>query len=177
MPAQRTARPADSPTPRNQGATTSAAKNPYTTVGIPASNSSRGLATARKRGLEYSARKMADIKPMGTATNIAMTETSMVPVSKGTTPKAPDEPTWSARIAVCGLQLKPNRKSVTGTRSKKLNDAERAAFLAEKERLEAEKVAAAEALAVEKAAEDAAAAKAAEEAAAAKAAEEAAASE
>ena len=65
----------------------------------------------------------------------------------------------------------------TGTRSKKLNDAERTAFLAEKERLEAEKVAAAEALAVEKAAEDAAAAKAAEEAAAAKAAEEAAASE
>ena len=44
----------------------------------------------------------------------------------------------------------------TGVRSKKLNDAERAAFLAEKERVEAEKVAAAEALAKEKAAEDAA---------------------
>ena len=41
----------------------------------------------------------------------------------------------------------------TGMRSKKLNDAERAAFLAEKERLEAEKVAAAQALAEEKAAE------------------------
>ncbi len=58
----------------------------------------------------------------------------------------------------------------TGIRSKKLNEAERAAFLAEKERLEAEKVAAAEELAKEKAAEDAAAAEAA---AAAKAAEEA----
>ncbi|MEL6946507.1 MAG: 50S ribosomal protein L19 [Pseudomonadota bacterium] len=46
----------------------------------------------------------------------------------------------------------------TNIRSKKLNDAERAAFLAEKERLEAEKIAAAEALAAEKAAEDAAAA-------------------
>ncbi|MEL7229762.1 MAG: 50S ribosomal protein L19, partial [Pseudomonadota bacterium] len=50
----------------------------------------------------------------------------------------------------------------TGTRSKKLNEAERAAFLAEKERMEAEKVAAAEALAAEKAAEDAAAAAEAE---------------
>ncbi len=55
----------------------------------------------------------------------------------------------------------------TGVRSKKLNEAERAAFLAEKQRIEEEKIAAAEALAVEKAAEDAAAAKAAEEAAAA----------
>jgi large subunit ribosomal protein L19 len=55
----------------------------------------------------------------------------------------------------------------TGVRSKKLNEAERAAFLAEKQRIEAEKIAAAEALAVEKAAEDAAAVKAAEEAAAA----------
>jgi large subunit ribosomal protein L19 len=54
----------------------------------------------------------------------------------------------------------------TGVRSKRLNDAERAAFLAEKERMEAEKVAAAQELAKEKAAEDAAA-KAAEEAAAA----------
>ncbi|MEE9313632.1 MAG: 50S ribosomal protein L19 [Rhizobiaceae bacterium] len=57
----------------------------------------------------------------------------------------------------------------TGVRSKKLNEAERAAFLAEKERMEAEKIASVEALAKEKAAEDAAAAKAAEEAAAAEA--------
>ena len=49
----------------------------------------------------------------------------------------------------------------TNVRSKKLNDAERAAFLAEKERLDAEKVAAAQALATEKAAEDKAAADAA----------------
>ncbi len=42
----------------------------------------------------------------------------------------------------------------TNTRSRKLNDAERAAFMAEKGRLEAEKVAAAQALATEKAAED-----------------------
>lgn len=59
----------------------------------------------------------------------------------------------------------------TGTRAKKLNDAERKAMLEEKARLEAEKIASAEALAKEKAAEDAAAAeaKAAEEAAAAEA--------
>lgn len=60
----------------------------------------------------------------------------------------------------------------TSVRAKKLNDAERAAFLEEKARLEAEKVAAAQALAVEKAAEEKAAAeaKAAEEKAAAEAA-------
>jgi large subunit ribosomal protein L19 len=44
----------------------------------------------------------------------------------------------------------------TGVRARKLNDAEREALLAERARLEAEKVAAAEALAVEKAAQDAA---------------------
>ncbi len=53
----------------------------------------------------------------------------------------------------------------TGVRARKLNDAERAAEQAEKARLEAEKVAAAQALAAEKAAEEAAA-KAAEKAAA-----------
>ncbi len=58
----------------------------------------------------------------------------------------------------------------TNVRAKNLNDIERQAFLAEKARLEAEKIAAAEALAAEKAAEEAAAAKAAEEAAAAEAA-------
>ncbi|MEW7009695.1 MULTISPECIES: 50S ribosomal protein L19 [unclassified Lentilitoribacter] len=57
----------------------------------------------------------------------------------------------------------------TGVRTRKLNDDERAAIVAEKARIEAEKVAAAQALAAEKAAEDAAAAKAAEEAAAAEA--------
>ena len=51
----------------------------------------------------------------------------------------------------------------TGSRAKKLNEAERQAIAEEKARIEAEKIAAAEALAAEKAAEDAAeAAKAAE---------------
>jgi large subunit ribosomal protein L19 len=43
----------------------------------------------------------------------------------------------------------------TGVRARKLNDAERDALMAERQKLEAEKVAAAEALAAEKAAEDA----------------------
>jgi large subunit ribosomal protein L19 len=60
----------------------------------------------------------------------------------------------------------------TGTRARKLNDAERQAAHAEKARVEAEKVAAAQALAAEKAAAEAAAA--AEKAAADKAAAEAA---
>ena len=63
----------------------------------------------------------------------------------------------------------------TGIRARKLNDAERAAVAEEKARIEAEKIAAAQALAAEKAAAEAAEAKAAEEAAKAKAAEEAAA--
>lgn len=53
----------------------------------------------------------------------------------------------------------------TGTRARKLNDAERAAIAEEKARLEAEKIAAAQALAAEKAAAEAAEAKAAAEAA------------
>lgn len=59
----------------------------------------------------------------------------------------------------------------TGTRARKLNDAERQAVADEKARIEAEKVAAAQALAAEKAAAQAAEAKAAAEAAEAKAAE------
>ncbi|MEW9805837.1 50S ribosomal protein L19 [Mesorhizobium sp. ZMM04-5] len=55
----------------------------------------------------------------------------------------------------------------TGVRARKLNDAEREAMLAERAKLEAEKVAAAEALAVEKAAQDAAEKAAAEKAASA----------
>ncbi|QFY61680.1 50S ribosomal protein L19 [Rhizobium grahamii] len=62
----------------------------------------------------------------------------------------------------------------TGTRARKLNDAERQALAEEKARIEAEKVAAAQALAAEKAAQEAAEAKAAAEAAAAAAAEPAA---
>lgn len=62
----------------------------------------------------------------------------------------------------------------TGTRARKLNDAERQALAEEKARIEAEKVAAAQALAAEKAAAEAAEAKAAAEAAAAAAAEPAA---
>ena len=53
----------------------------------------------------------------------------------------------------------------TGVRARKLNDAEREAPVAEKARIENEKIAAAEALAAEKAAQDAAEAKAAAEAA------------
>ena len=60
----------------------------------------------------------------------------------------------------------------TGTRARKLNDAERQAVADEKARIEAEKVAAAQALAAEKAAAEAAEAKAAAEAAAAAAAAE-----
>ena len=51
---------------------------------------------------------MAMIAPMNT-----------VPQNKGIEPNAPDEPAWSARIAVCGLHCVPNRKSAGGTMLKK----------------------------------------------------------
>ena len=47
------------------------------------------------------------------ATIIAMiAPIRIVPQNRGIEPNAPDEPAWSARIAVCGLQDRPNRKSV-----------------------------------------------------------------
>ena len=52
---------------------------------------------------------------------IAMKEISAVPANSGTAPKEPDEPTWSARIAVCGLQEVPNRNSIGETIEKKRN--------------------------------------------------------
>ena len=47
------------------------------------------------------------------ATIIAMmAPMNAVPQNRGMDPKAPDDPAWSARIAVCGLQVVPNRNSV-----------------------------------------------------------------
>ena len=56
---------------------------------------------------------------MGTAMTMAMNEMSAVPANSGTAPKDPDEPTWSARIAICGLHEVPNRKSIGDTMAKK----------------------------------------------------------
>ena len=50
---------------------------------------------------------------------MAMKEMSAVPANSGTAPKDPDEPTWSARIAICGLHEVPNRKSIGDTMAKK----------------------------------------------------------
>ena len=56
---------------------------------------------------------MAMIAPMNT-----------VPQNKGIEPNAPEDPAWSARIAVCGLQMVPNRNSPGLTRLKKRSDFE-----------------------------------------------------
>ena len=45
-----------------------------------------------------------------------------VPQNNGTDPNAPDDPAWSARIAVCGLHVVPNRNSVGLTMPKKRKD-------------------------------------------------------
>ena len=55
---------------------------------------------------------MAANRPTGTATIIAMTVIRIVPANTGIAPNAPDAPTWSARMAVCGLHSSPNRKSI-----------------------------------------------------------------
>ena len=57
------------------------------------------------------------------ATIIAMiAPIRIVPQKSGMEPNAPDEPAWSARIAICGLQVRPNRKSLIGTSWKKRRD-------------------------------------------------------
>ena len=68
---------------------------------------------------------MADMSPMGTATNMAMAETSRVPVNSGTAPKAPEAPTWSARMAVWGLHRVPKKNSRGETFWKKSRDSNR----------------------------------------------------
>ena len=50
---------------------------------------------------------------------MAISVISSVPAKSGTAPKAPELPTWSARIAVCGLHCRPNRNSCIGTCAKK----------------------------------------------------------
>ena len=50
---------------------------------------------------------------------MAMNVINSVPANSGMAPKAPELPTWSSRIAVCGLHLVPNRNSVNETRRKK----------------------------------------------------------
>jgi hypothetical protein len=47
---------------------------------MPARTSSVGLKTRRTRGLAYSDRKIADPRPMGAATIIAITVTIRLPV-------------------------------------------------------------------------------------------------
>src|SRR3546814_6852685 len=69
---------------------------------------------------------MALIRPSGMATIMAMiAPMKMVPQNSGIAPNAPDEPAWSGRIAVCGLQLVPNRNSMGETRLKKRSDSNR----------------------------------------------------
>ena len=111
---EETSRPRNTPASRIRGATTRAAKKPYTTVGIPARISISGLAAERNRRSAYSERKIADIRPMGTATSMAMPDIRSVPTNTGTDPNAPEEPIWSARIAIWGLHFNPNRNSHTG---------------------------------------------------------------
>ena len=56
---------------------------------------------------------------MGIETDIATSVTRSVPENTGTMPKDPSLATWSSLIAVCGLHVRPNKKSKKGIFSKK----------------------------------------------------------
>ena len=53
------------------------------------------------------------------ATAMAIMAMSSVPRKTGTAPKAPAPAIWSARIAICGSQRRPKKKSAGGTSAKK----------------------------------------------------------
>ena len=84
-------------------------------MGIPAKTSNVGLTVSLTFGAAYSDKYIAENKPSGVATTIAIKLINKVPKMSGATPNAPDAPTWSALSAVCGLQLRPNKKSKNGT--------------------------------------------------------------
>ena len=52
---------------------------------------------------------------------MAITVISMVPTNSGRKPKAPDWPTWSDRMAICGDHWVPKRKSYHGYLLKKIS--------------------------------------------------------
>ncbi len=69
---------------------------------------------------------MADIRPIGAATSIAMTVMSSVPANNGTAPNtsalAPDASAPAPSNALCGLQWAPKRNDRIGTFWKNLMD-------------------------------------------------------
>ena len=50
---------------------------------------------------------------------MAIPEIIAVPAKTGMAPKAPEEPIWSERMDICGLQFRPNKNSFTGIILKK----------------------------------------------------------
>src|SRR5699024_11252077 len=75
-----------------------------------ASNSSNGLNTFFTRSEAYSLKYIADIKPIGDATSIAITEEATVPATNG---KIPNVASW-----IDGLSIVPVKKSHIGIRLK-----------------------------------------------------------
>ena len=90
--------------------TNCSAKNPYTTVGTPASISRSGLSTLRTFGFAYSERRMAAPSPKGTATTSAIPVVHRVAVTSGSTPKDASANRGAHRV--------PKRNSHTGTSAK-----------------------------------------------------------
>lgn len=94
----------------SKGVTKVKAKNPKTIVGIPDNNSKVGLMILRAFFEAYSLRYIAEPKPIGTATIVAMTVIFSVPMISAQIPYFGDE--------VNGDHSAVNRNSVSGMRVK-----------------------------------------------------------
>src|SRR5699024_10872416 len=92
------------------GGTNVIAQHPYTSVAITASNSSNCLNTPFTLAEAYSLKYIADIKPIGVATSIAITVETTVPTTNG---KIPNGASW-----LNGLSTVPVKKSHIGIRLK-----------------------------------------------------------
>tara|TARA_B100001769_G_scaffold111118_1_gene86494 strand:+ start:2479 stop:2973 length:495 start_codon:yes stop_codon:yes gene_type:complete len=95
-----------------------AAKNPYTTVGMPASISNSGLTINLVFGFRYSAVSIALNNPKGPASNTAIMVINIVPHTRGINPNCPLDPTLSALKAVCGDHVVLKKKSCGDTSKK-----------------------------------------------------------
>ena len=113
-----TSNPIVAPLCLNHGPKTMAAKNPYTTVGMPASISNSGLIINLVFGFRYSAVSIALNNPNGPASNTAIMVINIVPHIRGINPNCPLDPTLSALKAVCGDHVVLKKKSCGDTSKK-----------------------------------------------------------
>ena len=95
------------------GETKVRAKNPSTTVGIPARTSSTGLTALRSQEGAYSLRKIAVMSPTGMAKSAANAATNRVPARSGRIPKCAGLKAGVHLVSVKYSQMDTTRKNPT----------------------------------------------------------------